>query len=205
MSDEQILKKYKRLEKRIQKVDSERFPMSTRLVALFLTIWIFIWIVNFFSTIDLNPITILGFGVAFIILYPIVIFCVEIIRRIFEALIGIDIKIRHQLENYKSIISSRVQPDNIHYEFTDKFPVVKQKYGYFTVENGKVIFNVQKSEGVFPIILPKENIAINYSEDYVDAAEYRQFAKRVKEGIFKDIIIGDYKELNIPAKRKMNY
>lgn len=199
MSNERLLKKYQRCLKKLETLNSQRFTKSTRILGLVTTLLVMSWVLYYFRTIDLNPITILGYIVLFLILLLLDTLLADFIYEMSKAFFDLESRLRHQKQVYEQIIAKRVEPDNFYYEFMAAYPVVEDKGKYFREENGNLFFLVATQDGPQKVVELQKDVKVKLAEEN-DPVEYRYYAKKIESGIFKDIWIGELKELHVPKE-----
>ncbi len=199
ISDERLLKKYHQSIKKSQKLGRENTSLATKLFSLFLSILILLWLINYFRTIDFNPITIIGFIVVFLITWVIMLFLTEYLIQLITYPKGRKEIVDHQIENYRKMIRARTEPNHIESECVLSFPVIENNETYFKEINGNIHFNALTDEGnIEEVILPLEEIIISHLQKDDNDAAYRIYAEKANSGIFKNELIGHYRELSIP-------
>lgn len=198
ISDERLLKKYYQTIKKSQKLGRTNTSLTSKLFSLVLSVLILIWLINYFRTIDFNPIAIIGFIVVFIITWLIMLFLTEFFFHLMTDPNGRKMKAEHQTENYRKVIRARVEPEYIDSECILSFPVTESNGGYFKEIDGNIHFCVQVDEGnIEDVILPTEDIRVTYHQQDESNAEYRIYAEKATNGTFINEVIGHYRELNI--------
>lgn len=114
-------------------------------------------------------------------------------------------KLDHKLDNYKTIISQRVAPHNVYYQFAVSFPIIKENDHYYGEDNGNIFFLAEDEGKPERVVMRDTNITIKQASSIDDPAEYRIYATIVQSGIFKDVVIGTYRELIVPSQKKIGF
>ncbi|MBB6444026.1 hypothetical protein [Bacillus benzoevorans] len=204
MTDEKILRKHNQLVLKIERIKNNSSSKTEKIITFLMTVLVYCWILYYFSTVDINPLTIIGFIAVFFLLWLLMYIASVFIYGITMALKKQE-KLEHKLDNYKKLISQRVAPHNVYYQFAISFPVIKENDRYYDEDNGNVFFLAADEGKPERIVLQDTNITIKPAPSIDDPAEYRIYAKIVQSGIFQDVVIGTYRELIVPSQKKIGF
>ena len=199
ISDEELLHKYQKSNKERKKLDRVGLSFVEGSLSTLITIAIFLWILAYFSSVQHNPLTIIGLIFVFIIIWVVIAIVLLLSFTFLETLMGKKAKADYKVEYYRKLIRAKIQPKNIHTECIKRLPIYKNNDTYFKEVNRQIYFDSETDEGnIEQIILPTDYINIRHVQHATSDAEYRFYTQTVKHGLFKNVIIGEFRELYIP-------